>query len=142
MNSLKERFGDDLVILAFPCNQFGHQENTATGEELLNSLKHVRPGNGFISHIDMMFQKVEVNGSNAHPLFKYLKSVLMYPSDDGESLMGNQSFLIWSPVLRTDISWNFEKFLINKQGVPVKRYSKKFETINIAADIEALIGKQ
>jgi len=142
MNSLKERFGDNLVILAFPCNQFGHQENTNTGEELLNSLKHVRPGNGFISHIDMMFEKVEVNGAGVHPLFKFLKSELMFPYDDGVSLMNNQSAIIWSPVLRTDISWNFEKFLINKQGFPFKRYSKKFETINIASDIEALIAQE
>jgi len=141
MNSLKERFGDDLVILAFPCNQFGHQENTHTGEELLNTLKYVRPGNGFISNIDMMFQKVEVNGANADPLFKFLKTALMYPSDDGVSLMGNHAYVTWSPVLRTDIAWNFEKFLINKQGVPVKRYSKKFETINIASDIQALISQ-
>jgi len=117
-------------------------ENTASGEELLNSLKYVRPGNGFVSHIDMMFERGDVNGANAQPLFKFLKSSLLYPSDDGVSLMSNEVFITWSPVLRSDISWNFEKFLINKQGVPVKRYSKKFETINIASDIEALIAKQ
>jgi len=142
MNSLKERFGDDLVILAFPSNQFGHQENTHTGEELLNSLKYVRPGNGFISNIDMMFEKTDVNGANAHPLFKFLKTVLKYPSDDDVSLMSNQVFITWSPVLRTDVSWNFEKFLINKQGVPIKRYSKKFETINIAPEIQTLIAQK
>lgn len=46
MNELSDRFGDKLVILAFPCNQFGHQENTKEFE-ILNSLKYVRPGAGF-----------------------------------------------------------------------------------------------
>ena len=46
MNDLCEKYGDNLVVLAFPTNQFGHQENS-NGEEILNALKHVRPGNGF-----------------------------------------------------------------------------------------------
>ena len=46
MNELCEKFGDALVILAFPTNQFGHQEN-GDGREILDTIKHVRPGNGF-----------------------------------------------------------------------------------------------
>jgi len=141
MNSLKERFGDNLAVLSFPCNQFGHQENTSGEVEILNSLKHVRPGNGFIPHIDMIFEKVEVNGAGVHPLFKFLKEKLPFPSDDYVSLMGDPRFFIWSPVLRTDISWNFEKFLIDKNGIPTKRFSRKFETIDIAQDIEDLLRK-
>jgi len=45
----------------------------------------------------------------------------------------------WSPVRRSDITWNFEKILIGKDGVPVKRYSPKFENANIAPDIDALL---
>ena len=57
MNELCERFGDEkLAILAFPTNQFGHQEN-GDGPEILNSLKHVRPGNGFEPKA-IMLQKV------------------------------------------------------------------------------------
>lgn len=49
-----------------------------------------------------------------------------------------QPFL-WSPIRRSDLTWNFEKFLINQNGVPVKRYSPKFPTEDCAADIKALI---
>ena len=55
MNDLCQKYGDKLVILAFPTNQFGHQENS-NGEEILNTLKHVRPGNGFEPKC-ILFQK-------------------------------------------------------------------------------------
>jgi glutathione peroxidase len=68
MNQLIDRFpADKFVILAFPCNQFGFQEY-GTPTEILNTLKHVRPGNGFIPKATM-FRKVEVNGANTHPLY-------------------------------------------------------------------------
>jgi len=85
MNELCEKFPGDLAILSFPSNQFGHQENGG-GEEIVNLLKHVRPGNGFEFKGDM-FDKVEVNGENEHPLFTFLKKSLPAPSDDSESLM-------------------------------------------------------
>lgn len=138
MNELMEKYSSKgLSILGFPTNQFGHQENCMDGE-ILSLLKHVRPGNGFEPNIDM-FSKIEVNGANAHPLFKYLKQVLPVPSDDPVSLMGNNTFIIWNPVERSDIAWNFEKFLISSDGTPLKRYSKKFQTIKIADDIEAAL---
>ena len=56
MNDLCQKYGDKLVILAFPTNQFGHQENS-NGEEILNTLKHVRPGNGFEPKC-ILFEKV------------------------------------------------------------------------------------
>jgi glutathione peroxidase len=45
----------------------------------------------------------------------------------------------WSPVRRSDVTWNFEKFLIGKDGVPAKRYSPKFENANMTGDIDALM---
>ena len=51
--------------------------------------------------------------------------------------MGNPRFIIWTPVKRTDISWNFEKFLIGPDGVPIKRYSRIFPAGDIADDIQA-----
>ena len=135
MNELTEKYGSKgLSVVGFPCNQFGHQENCSE-KEILNTLKYVRPGNGFEPNFDLM-SKVEVNGANAHPLFKYLKEKLPFPCDDHVSLMGNNNFIIWNPVERSDIAWNFEKFLIGPDGLPVKRYSKKYQLKDLAADIE------
>ena len=115
------------------------QENT-TDDEILNSLKHVRPGKGFEPKFTV-FKKLEVNGENAHPRLKFLRESLPTPSDDPTSLMTDPKLINWSPVCRNDISWNFEKFLIGKDGVPYKRYSRHFETKDIAKDIDELLGK-
>ena len=86
-----------MVILGFPCNQFGSQE-PGTEKEIAEGCL-INYGVTF-----PMFSKVEVNGSNAHPLFKYLKSEL-------KGLLGSR------------IEWNFTKFLIDSNGNPVKRYA-------------------
>jgi glutathione peroxidase len=52
--------------------------------------------------------------------------------------MTDPKFIIWTPVRRSDISWNFEKFLIDQNGNPVKRYSRTYQTAHIAKDIEDL----
>lgn len=113
------------------------QEN-CSNREILSSLQHVRPGNGFLPNFTI-FEKCDVNGTNTHPVFAYLKDKLPYPDDDPSSLMQDPRFLIWSPINRTDISWNFEKFLIGPEGEPFKRYSKKFPTIDIEPDIQRLL---
>ena len=86
-----------------------------------------------------MFFPFQVNGHDAHSLFKFLKKQLPVPSDDSETLLRDSRFAIWSPILRTDIAWNFEKFLIGPDGKPIKRYSRFFETKDIAVDIERLL---
>jgi len=135
MNELMDKYSSKgLSILGFPCNQFGHQEN-CSGNEIMTALKHIRPGNGFVPKIQMM-SKIEVNGTAAHPLFKYLKEQLPYPSDNSTSFISNPNLIIWSPIQRSDIAWNFEKFLIGKDGTPLKRYSKSYITKDIASDIE------
>ncbi|OWK09689.1 hypothetical protein Celaphus_00006078 [Cervus elaphus hippelaphus] len=131
------RFPRRLVVLGFPCNQFGHQEN-CQNEEILNSLKYVRPGGGFQPTFTLV-QKCDVNGQNEHPVFAYLKDKLPYPYDDPFSLMTDPKFIIWSPVRRSDVSWNFEKFLIGPEGEPFRRYSRTFQTINIEPDIKRLL---
>lgn len=139
MNELMEKYSEKgLAILGFPCNQFGHQEN-CKNNEILNSLKYVRPGNGFEPKIDI-FGKISVNGKDAHPLFVYLKEKLPRPHDDEMELMSDCRLILWAPVRRYDVSWNFEKFLIDSNGVPVKRYSNNFPTADIASDIEALLA--
>ncbi|OXB53534.1 hypothetical protein ASZ78_016183 [Callipepla squamata] len=115
------------------------QEN-ATNEEILLSLEHVRPGHGFKPNFTV-FEKCEVNGKGAHPLFVLLREALPFPHDDPSALMTNPQYIIWSPVCRNDISWNFEKFLVGPDGVPFRRYSRHFETIKIQDDIELLLQK-
>jgi len=81
MNELCEKFPDKFAVLAFPTNQFGHQENSS-GQEILNALKHVRPGNGF-EFKGEMFDKVatvwrEVFGDNYNDdLFRLKQTVKM-----------------------------------------------------------------
>ncbi|KAF6132408.1 RAB15, member RAS oncogene family [Phyllostomus discolor] len=137
LNELQCRYPRRLVVLGFPCNQFGHQEN-CQNEEILNSLKYVRPGGGFQPTFTLV-QKCEVNGQNEHPVFAYLKDKLPYPYDDPFSLMTDPKYIIWSPVRRSDVSWNFEKFLIGPEGEPFRRYSRTFPTINIEPDIKRLL---
>ena len=89
--------------------------------------------------LNVFLFQVIVNGEGEHPVFKWLKSRLPYPKDDSESLMGDPKFIIWKPIKRSDISWNFEKFLIDQTGKPVKRFSKGFQTCNIDKDIDAIL---
>ena len=78
MNALTETFGDSLVVLAFPCNQFGHQTNESD-QELLSTLKHVRPGGGYEPNFPV-FSKLAVNGEDEDALFTYLKAALPVPA--------------------------------------------------------------
>jgi glutathione peroxidase len=98
LEKLYQKFRDkDFVILGFPCNQFANQE---PGDE-----QSIAEGCVINYGITFpMFSKIEVNGDNAHPLYKYLKKQL--PGFPGSK-----------------IKWNFTKFLIDKNGVPVKRFS-------------------
>jgi len=137
MNELVRKFGDRLQVLAFPCNQFGHQEN-GDEQEILNTLKYVRPGNGYEPEYPV-FSKIQVNGSGAHPLFVFLRESLPAPADNPKTLMVHTDNFIWTPVCRSDISWNFEKFIVRADGVPFRRYSPKYETRLVQKDIEELI---
>lgn len=95
-----------------------------------------------VNHVFIMhFQLFQVNGANAHPLFNFLKEKLPYPDDNTQHLMTQNHLIIWNPVKRSDIAWNFEKFLIGADGNPIKRYSNKFVTKDLAADIEAALKK-
>ncbi len=98
LEALYQKYKDQgLVILGFPCNQFAQQEKGSSEE--IQEFCSINYGVSF-----PMFAKVDVNGDNAHPIFKYLKSKL-----------GG-----W---FCSAIKWNFTKFVINKDGKPVKRYS-------------------
>lgn len=143
MNDLVDRFGDKLSIVGVPCNQFGHQSNEKDFETLA-LLKHVRPGGGYEPKFPLT-TRVEVNGAGADPLFKWLRAALPMPYDGCggkgcDHCFDNIRFIIWSPVTRTDVIWNFEKFLVDQEGIPVRRYSPKFPTEAVATDIELLIA--
>jgi len=156
MNALAEKYGDKVAILGFPCNQFGHQTNEGD-EEFLNTLKYVRPGDGFeVNPAITIFAKGDVNGADAMPLFKWLKSEIMIPEGDMSDTKGNgcadidalilprggfggTTISLWTPVCRSDIAWNFEKFLVGKDGKVVKRFSRYYDTNAIASDIDALL---
>uniref|UniRef100_A0A7S2BA36 Glutathione peroxidase n=1 Tax=Pycnococcus provasolii TaxID=41880 RepID=A0A7S2BA36_9CHLO len=143
MNELTDMFpSDKFAILACPSNQFGKQTNEADFE-LLNTLKYVRPGGGYEPKFPLS-TKIDVNGATAHPLFAWMRAEQPFPFDDcgGQGsafIMQDLTRLGWSPVTRTDIIWNFEKFLINQEGKCVRRYSPKLPTIDVKNDINTLI---
>ena len=141
MNDLTAKY-EGFTCLGFPTNQFGKQTNEKDWE-LLPMLKHVRPGGGFEPNFPI-FTKTEANGAGASRMFAFLRNSVKFPSDDFNGQGADHMFaaekVIWTPVTRTDLSWNFEKFLINQDGVPVRRYSPKFSTEDVAADIEALLA--
>ncbi|WP_305374851.1 glutathione peroxidase [Photobacterium leiognathi] len=102
-----------LVILGFPCNQFGGQEPGSEAEIAQSCL--VNYGVTF-----PMFSKVDVKGAQADPLFAYLVKAL-------------------PGVLGSNIKWNFTKFLIAPDGTPVKRYAPTTKPLDIEADIVKLL---
>lgn len=156
MNALADKYGDKVPILGFPCNQFGHQTNEDEAE-FLNTLKHVRPGGGFEPAPSITItEKTMVNGLEAHPLFKWMKSEIMIPKGEGvdtkengcadedalvlpREKFGGSTVVLWTPVARSDIAWNFEKFLIGPDGALVQRFSRYADITKIADDIDALL---
>ena len=104
-----------LEILGFPCNQFAKQDS-GTNEEI-HEFCQLNYGVSF-----NMFEKIEVNGSGAHPLYKYLKN-------EAKGLLSKE------------IKWNFTKFLIDGNGNVVKRYSPTVSPLKIKADIDQLLCK-
>lgn len=139
MNEVAEIFSNARFgILGFPCNQFGHQEN-CTNDEILPCLKHVRPGGKYVPNFPIM-GKVDVNGADTDPLFQWLKEQAPIPSDDPHAFVNDPKKIIWAPVLRSDVSWNFEKWLIGLDGNVIKRYSPKVSTIDIVDDIRKALS--
>ena len=103
-----------FTILGFPCNQFGSQEPGDADE--IGSFCEMNYGVEF-----PMFGKIDVNGDNAHPLFNYLKDEL-------------------SGTLGDKVKWNFTKFLIGKDGKPLKRYAPTTKPDKLTRDIEQALN--
>ena len=103
-----------LDILGFPCNQFASQD-PSSNEEIYSFCK-LNYGVTFT-----MFEKINVNGENAHPIYKFLKN-----EEKG--------------ILSKEIKWNFAKFLINKDGKVIKRYAPITKPLKIEGDILKLLN--
>jgi glutathione peroxidase len=110
---LKER---GVVVLGFPCDQFGHQE---PGDEA--EIKNFCSLNYQVTF--PMFAKIDVNGPDTHPLYKALKH-------DAKGLLGSEA-----------IKWNFTKFLVSPSGEVVKRYAPTTKPEAIEKDVLALVSK-
>lgn len=110
LEELYQEFGaDEFAVLGFPCDQFAHQEFDDADE--IGSFCQLNYGVTF-----PMFAKIDVNGSGADPLFKWLRSAK-------------------GGVLGDAIKWNFTKFLIGRDGQVLKRYAPTVEPARIRADI-------
>jgi len=133
MNALQSSF-KDFKVLGVPCNQFWLQEQGANGTEILNTLKYVRPGGGFEPNFELT-EKVEVNGANEHPLYKYLKAFCPPPWQAFQP----KDRLEYDDLKASDIRWNFEKFLIDRRGKPVTRYSSNYDPMEMQGDIQQLL---
>ena len=104
-----------LEILGFPCDQFGHQE---PGDEA-----EIQQFCSLTYDVSFpMFAKIKVNGDDAHPLYKYLKS-------EEKGILGSEA-----------IKWNFTKFLVGRDGTVLKRYGSIDTPASIAKDIEPLLA--
>jgi len=115
LEAIYQQFKDKGVeVLGFPCNQFGHQEPGSAGE--IGAFCEKNYGVTF-----PLFDKIDVNGDKAHPLFQHLKS-------QAPGLLGSQS-----------IKWNFTKFLVKKDGTVFKRYAPQTAPKDLLEDIEKLL---
>ncbi len=115
LEKLYEAHRDEgFVILGFPCNQFGHQE-PGTEEEIVTFCR-VNYGVSF-----PMFAKIDVNGEKAHPLYRWLKS-------QQAGIFGTEA-----------IKWNFTKFLVDREGRVVARFSPGTKPSEIEKDVIALL---
>jgi glutathione peroxidase len=103
-----------LAVLGFPCNQFGQQEPGSATD--IQSFCEKRFGVSF-----PLFEKIDVNGANAHPLYQYLEKA-------APGIFGSEG-----------IKWNFTKFLVDGSGNVIKRYGSTTEPKDIERDIEALL---
>ena len=115
LQELHERYADrGFAVLGFPCNQFGKQE--PGDAEQIASFCEQNYGVSF-----PMFAKIDVNGENAHPLFKYL-------TEEAPGVLGTEG-----------IKWNFTKFLVDREGNVVNRFGSVMKPDALSGDIEKLL---
>jgi len=117
LEELHKTYGDEgLVVLGFPCNQFGSQDKGSNDE--ISEFCQINYGVSF-----PMMSKIDVNGSDAHPLYQWL-------SKEAPGILGSKA-----------IKWNFTKFLVGKDGSVRKRYAPTDTPASLAKDIEAVLAE-
>ncbi|WP_288106872.1 glutathione peroxidase [Limnobacter sp.] len=117
LQALHDKYaGQGLVVIGFPCNQFGKQE--PGGSEEIAGFCDLNYGVTFT-----MSDKVDVNGADAHPLYKFLTA-------EAKGILGSEA-----------IKWNFTKFLVRKNGDVFKRYAPTTKPADLAGDIEKLLAE-
>ncbi len=116
LQALQDKYASKgFEVLGFPCNQFGQQEPGSATE--IQSFCETKFGVSF-----PLFEKIDVNGGNAHPLFQYLVKA-------APGIFGTEG-----------IKWNFTKFLVDGSGKVIKRYGSNAEPKDIEGDIEDLLS--
>lgn len=116
LEQLHQTYGDrGLVVLGFPCNQFGSQDPGSNGE--IATFCQRNYGVSF-----QMMGKIDVNGAEAHPLYRWLTA-------EAPGLLGSKA-----------IKWNFTKFLVGRDGRVIKRYAPQDAPEKLAGDIEAALA--
>ncbi len=116
LEQLHQTYGErGLVVLGFPCNQFGSQD-PGTNDEI-EGFCQLNYGVTF-----PMMGKIDVNGADAHPLYRWLTA-------EAPGLLGSKA-----------IKWNFTKFLVGRDGQVIKRYAPQDAPAKLAKDIEAALG--
>ncbi|WP_119963965.1 glutathione peroxidase [Simplicispira lacusdiani] len=116
LEALHQQYGGQgLVVLGFPCNQFGQQDPGSNGE--IASFCQLNYGVSF-----PMMAKIDVNGQDASPLYRWLVA-------EAPGLLGSKA-----------IKWNFTKFLVGKDGQVIRRYAPQDEPKKLARDIEAALA--
>ncbi len=116
LQALHQRYGSQgLVVLGFPCNQFGHQD-PGSNEEIVQFCQR-NYGVDFA-----MMAKIDVNGADAHPLYRWLCA-------EAPGLLGSKA-----------IKWNFTKFLVGKDGQVIRRYAPQDAPAKLDGDIEAALA--
>ena len=137
LEALYQKYKDQgLVIIGFPCDQFAHQE-PGSDEEIAEFCR-LNHGVTF-----PLMKKIDVNGENAHPIYKYLKSVA--PTEEYKGIKAKATHTMLKGLSKSakednDILWNFTKFLISRDGVTVKRFPPTTEPADFENDIKEMLG--
>ena len=137
LEALYQKYKDQgLVIIGFPCDQFAHQE-PGSDEEIAEFCR-LNHGVTF-----PLMKKIDVNGENAHPIYKYLKSVA--PTEEYKGIKAKATHTMLKGLSKSakednDILWNFTKFLISRDGATVKRFPPTTEPADFENDVKEMLG--